>query len=157
MTNRILIQSFHSRFSIYEDGKCLIGMKRVAMIPLIAFDVFVNVSSPFPKFFSQAHTSRSISHRFFCCPSGVSALGTIQISAQCLTIIATWSYQNSRTSGVRTVALRTFIGSCATLASSVLWAFNSFQEQPSLLTDLQKPNASRRLKRRALLALSHAV
>ena len=32
-----------SRFTKMEKGQCIIGMKRVAMIPLISFDALVNV------------------------------------------------------------------------------------------------------------------
>ncbi len=32
-----------SRITIMSDGQCIIGMKRLAMIPLIGFDLLVNV------------------------------------------------------------------------------------------------------------------
>jgi hypothetical protein len=34
----------YSRFTRMENGQCVIGMKKVAMIPLIGFDGLVNVS-----------------------------------------------------------------------------------------------------------------
>lgn len=37
-----------SRFTKMEKGQCIIGMKRVAMIPLISFDALVNVGDPLP-------------------------------------------------------------------------------------------------------------
>ena len=33
-----------SRFARVENGECIIGMQRPAMIPLIVFDLLVNVS-----------------------------------------------------------------------------------------------------------------
>jgi len=33
-----------SRVARVEEGQCVIGMKKLAMIPLIAFDLLVNVS-----------------------------------------------------------------------------------------------------------------
>lgn len=44
VSRRLAILTFsNSRFAYYEDGTCRIGMKRIAMIPLIAFDILVNV------------------------------------------------------------------------------------------------------------------
>ncbi|TVY69013.1 hypothetical protein LSUE1_G006200, partial [Lachnellula suecica] len=42
----VIVLNFLFRFSIYEDGTCRIGMKRIAMIPLIAFDIVVNGCTP---------------------------------------------------------------------------------------------------------------
>ncbi|PMD54651.1 uncharacterized protein K444DRAFT_110101 [Hyaloscypha bicolor E] len=42
----VIALNFYFRFANYENGSCRIGMKRVAMIPLIAFDVLVNLSTP---------------------------------------------------------------------------------------------------------------
>jgi len=33
-----------SRITRVENGQCIIGMKKLAMIPLITFDLLVNVS-----------------------------------------------------------------------------------------------------------------
>jgi len=83
----VIALNFYFRFAIYEGGSCRIGMKRVAMIPLIAFDILVNVY--------------------------LTSLFLIPLRAL-------YSYKNDRNSQARTVALRTFIGSCCTLTSSVV-------------------------------------
>jgi hypothetical protein len=38
---------FYSRIARIDDGVCYIGMKKVAMIPLIGFEVLVNVCGAF--------------------------------------------------------------------------------------------------------------
>ncbi|THV45406.1 hypothetical protein BGAL_0493g00070 [Botrytis galanthina] len=78
---------FRSRFANYENGECRIGMKQVAMIPLIAFDILVNVYLTF----------------LFLVP-----------------LQGLYSYKNNPNSQTRTVAIRTFIGSCCALTSSVV-------------------------------------
>ncbi|KAH8791908.1 hypothetical protein BGZ57DRAFT_872647 [Hyaloscypha finlandica] len=83
----VIALNFIFRFANYENGSCRIGMKRVAMIPLIAFDILVNVY--------------------------LTSLFLIPLRAL-------YSYKNDRNSQVRTIALRTFIGSCCTLTSSVV-------------------------------------
>jgi len=45
LTNINLADSCFTRMT---DGQCIIGMKRVAMIPLISFDTLVNVGSTQP-------------------------------------------------------------------------------------------------------------
>ncbi|KAG9228549.1 hypothetical protein BJ875DRAFT_389149 [Amylocarpus encephaloides] len=75
------------RFATYNDGTCRIGMKRGAMIPLIAFDVTVNVYLTM----------------LFLVP-----------------LRGLYSYKNTQKSQTRSVALRTFLGSCCTLISSVV-------------------------------------
>ncbi|PMD35240.1 hypothetical protein L207DRAFT_516175 [Hyaloscypha variabilis F] len=83
----VIVLNFYFRFAIFDNGACRIGMKRVAMIPLIGFDILVNVY--------------------------LTSLFLIPLRAL-------YSYKNDRNSQARTVALRTFIGSCATLTSSVV-------------------------------------
>ncbi|KAH8684774.1 hypothetical protein BGZ60DRAFT_427121 [Tricladium varicosporioides] len=83
----MLVLNFYFRFAVYENGYCRIGMKKVAMIPLIAFDILVNVY--------------------------LTSLFLIPIRGL-------YSYKNNRSSQVRTVAMRTFLGSLATLVSSVV-------------------------------------
>ncbi|PMD27740.1 hypothetical protein NA56DRAFT_615695 [Hyaloscypha hepaticicola] len=83
----VMALNIYFRFAVYEKGTCLIGMKKVAMIPLIGFDILVNVY--------------------------LTSLFLIPLRAL-------YSYQNDRSSQVRTIALRTFIGSCCTLTSSVV-------------------------------------
>lgn len=39
----VIALNFYFRFADYKDGQCRIGMKKQAMIPLIAFDIVVNV------------------------------------------------------------------------------------------------------------------
>jgi hypothetical protein len=43
MASRILML-VNRRFARVENGECIIGMQRPAMIPLIVFDLVVNVS-----------------------------------------------------------------------------------------------------------------
>ncbi|KUJ12278.1 uncharacterized protein LY89DRAFT_204578 [Mollisia scopiformis] len=83
----VIALNFYFRFAIYENRTCRIGMKRVAMIPLIGFDILVNVY--------------------------LTSLFLIPLRSL-------YSYKNNRNSQARTVALRTFIGSCCTLTSSVV-------------------------------------
>ncbi|KAG4438874.1 hypothetical protein IFR05_005663 [Cadophora sp. M221] len=83
----VIALNFYFRFADYEKDSCRIGMKRVAMIPLIAFDILVNVY--------------------------LTSLFLIPLRSL-------YSYRTSRSSQTRTVALRTFIGSCCTLTSSVV-------------------------------------
>ncbi|KAF3131547.1 hypothetical protein TWF569_011169 [Orbilia oligospora] len=75
------------RFSFFEDGVCRIGMKKVALLPLITFDVVVNVYLT----------------TLFLIPVVKIAQGKAQQSHQAL----------------RSMAIKTFCGSCATLISSV--------------------------------------
>ncbi|KAK4038921.1 hypothetical protein C8A01DRAFT_17010, partial [Parachaetomium inaequale] len=87
----VVVPNFVLRFARVENGECIIGMQRPAMIPLIVFDLLVNIY---------------------------------------LTIIflkplsSLYSYKNfDRAPGSRklkTMAVRTFIGSICTLASSVV-------------------------------------
>ncbi|KAI9054227.1 hypothetical protein LZ554_001395 [Drepanopeziza brunnea f. sp. 'monogermtubi'] len=83
----IIALNFYFRFATYKDGTCLIGIKRLAMIPLIAFDILVNVY--------------------------LTSLFLIPLRSL-------HSYKTDRSSQTRTVALRTFIGSCLTLTSSIV-------------------------------------
>ncbi|KAF4302018.1 hypothetical protein GTA08_BOTSDO10329 [Botryosphaeria dothidea] len=73
------------RFSHVKDGTCIIGMEKKALMPLIIFDVAVNVY--------------------------LTALFIVPLRRL-------YSYKN-KDNNVRTMAFRTFIGSCATLTSSV--------------------------------------
>ncbi|KAE9380242.1 hypothetical protein N431DRAFT_361713 [Stipitochalara longipes BDJ] len=88
----VIALNFYFRFAIYEKGTCRIGMKRVAMIPLIGFDILVNVY--------------------------LTSLFLIPLRGKAPSPL--YSYKNDRNSQARTVALRTFIGSCCTLTSSVV-------------------------------------
>ncbi|KAH7410835.1 hypothetical protein BKA64DRAFT_365179 [Cadophora sp. MPI-SDFR-AT-0126] len=82
----VIALNFYFRFADYEQGSCRIGMKRESMIPLIAFDILVNVYL----------TSLFLIH-----------------------LRSLYSYKTNRSSQTRMVTLRTFVGSCCTLTSSV--------------------------------------
>ncbi|KAF7917169.1 uncharacterized protein EAE98_010274 [Botrytis deweyae] len=83
----VIALNFIFRFANYENGECRIGMKQVAMIPLIAFDILVNVY--------------------------LTSLFLVPLQGL-------YSYKNNPNSQTRTVAIRTFIGSCCALTSSVV-------------------------------------
>jgi len=93
-------------------GVCVIGMKKFAMIPLISFDVVVNVY--LTMLFLVPLRSASV-------PSSVHLLAASPCAP--LTNNRTsglYSYQNNTNLTLRKMALRTFFGSCATLTSSVV-------------------------------------
>lgn len=71
---------------INKTGTCIIGMEKRAMMPLITFDVVVNVYMTI----------------LFIVP-----------------LRQLYSYKNRQNSTLHTMAFRTFVGSCATLTSSV--------------------------------------
>ncbi|KAI6354470.1 hypothetical protein MCOR25_008585 [Pyricularia grisea] len=91
----VVVLNFVFRINRLEDGTCVIGMKKIAMIPLIAFDALVNVYLTF----------------LFLVP-----------------LMRLYSFRNPLskpdmyrpTMKLRTVAMRTFIGACCTLASSIV-------------------------------------
>ncbi|KAJ8062854.1 hypothetical protein OCU04_008108 [Sclerotinia nivalis] len=83
----VIALNFIFRFANYKNGECRIGMKKVAMIPLIAFDILVNVY--------------------------LTSLFLVPLQGL-------YSYRNNPNSQTRTVALRTFVGSCCALTSSVV-------------------------------------
>ncbi|KAF1808596.1 hypothetical protein P152DRAFT_214120 [Eremomyces bilateralis CBS 781.70] len=83
----IIVLNFVFRIAYIDDGgQCIIGMKKAAMIPLITFDVIVNVYLTI----------------LFLIP-----------------LRRLYSYKHDTNHSLRIMALRTFIGSCATLISSV--------------------------------------
>ncbi|KAL2126266.1 hypothetical protein VTI74DRAFT_1297 [Chaetomium olivicolor] len=87
----VVVPNFILRFARVENGECIIGMQRPAMIPLIVFDLLVNVYLTI----------------IFLMP-----------------LSQLYSYKNSGLSPgnrrLRTVAVRTFIGSICTLTSSIV-------------------------------------
>ncbi|KAG9242111.1 hypothetical protein BJ878DRAFT_517192 [Calycina marina] len=84
----VIVLNFYFRFAIYyDDGSCKIGMKKVSMIPLVAFDILINVY--------------------------LTSLFIIPLRNL-------YSYKTNPSSQLRTIVLRTFVGSCATLVSSVV-------------------------------------
>lgn len=83
----VVILNFVWRISyINNGGTCIIGMEKRAMLPLIIFDVAVNVY--------------------------LTALFLVPLRQL-------YSYKSNSNTMLHTMALRTFIGSCATLTSSV--------------------------------------
>lgn len=84
----IVILNFVWRIAyINKGGTCIIGMQKKAMLPLIVFDVVINVY--------------------------LTALFIIPLRRL-------YSYQHNTNKALRIMALRTFVGSCATLTSSVV-------------------------------------
>ncbi|KAI6374675.1 hypothetical protein MCOR25_003138 [Pyricularia grisea] len=100
----IVILNFIFRITDYDRGMCIIGMKQPVIIPLIAFDAVVNVYLtllfliPLLKLYSVKLT--------FAKPL------TLQLNSLSMPNTA----PNIR---LQKLAMRTFIGSCCTLASSV--------------------------------------
>ncbi|KAK0642392.1 hypothetical protein DIS24_g9077 [Lasiodiplodia hormozganensis] len=83
----VVILNFVWRIAyINKTGTCIIGMEKRAMMPLITFDVVVNVYMTI----------------LFIVP-----------------LRQLYSYKNRQNSTLHTMAFRTFVGSCATLTSSV--------------------------------------
>ncbi|ORY00878.1 hypothetical protein BCR34DRAFT_494304 [Clohesyomyces aquaticus] len=83
----VIVMNFVFRIAYINDkGVCIIGMQKISMIPLISFDVLINVYMTL----------------LFLIP-----------------LRKLYSYQNSKNTSLHKVALRTFLGSCATLISSV--------------------------------------
>ncbi|KAI9742615.1 MAG: hypothetical protein M1818_003756 [Claussenomyces sp. TS43310] len=83
----IIILNFIWRIATLRGGVCIIGMRRKAMVPLVIFDVLVNIY--------------------------MTALFIIPLRRL-------YAYQNNPNSGLRTITFRTFVGSLATLTSSVV-------------------------------------
>ncbi|KAI4781964.1 hypothetical protein E4T52_03101 [Aureobasidium sp. EXF-3400] len=84
----LVILNFVFRIAyINEKGVCVIGMKRRALVPLITFDVLLNV-----------YRTSLFLHPLRKC----------------------YSFKQGKNSLMRTLVLRTFVGSCATLIMSVV-------------------------------------
>ncbi|KAG9668621.1 hypothetical protein KCU95_g15988, partial [Aureobasidium melanogenum] len=84
----LVILNFVFRIAyINEKGVCVIGMKRRALVPLITFDVVLNV-----------YLTSLFLHPLRQC----------------------YSFKQGKNSLMRTLVLRTFVGSCATLLMSVV-------------------------------------
>lgn len=97
-----------SRITRMENGQCIIGMKSVAMIPLISFDAVVNVYLTI----------------MFLIPLKSISPFTFLGSVSHLTVTDLYSFKNMpRTQAnirLRTVAFRTFVGALCTLLSSIV-------------------------------------
>ncbi|KAH0354592.1 hypothetical protein KCU81_g1099, partial [Aureobasidium melanogenum] len=84
----LVILNFVFRIAyINEKGVCVIGMKRRALVPLITFDIVLNV-----------YLTSLFLHPLRQC----------------------YSFKQGKKSAMRTLVLRTFVGSCATLLMSVV-------------------------------------
>ncbi|KAH8879276.1 hypothetical protein GQ53DRAFT_618418, partial [Thozetella sp. PMI_491] len=85
------VVNFVFRIAKRENGQCIIGMQRFAMIPLIGFDLLVNVY--------------------------LTSLFLIPLSS----IYTFKNFQNTPANArLKVMALKTFIGSCCTLISSIV-------------------------------------
>ncbi|KAK0740207.1 hypothetical protein B0T18DRAFT_332255, partial [Schizothecium vesticola] len=87
----VVVLNFIYRFTRVENGQCIIGMKKVAMIPLITFDLLVNIY---------------LTILFLIPLSSLYSFRNMQ--------------QTKGNRRLRTVAARTFIGSICTLISSIV-------------------------------------
>ena len=98
-------------------------MERIAMVPLLSFEVLVNVSvltSSIPITHSNDKLQVYLTSLFLI-PLRRVYLRYLLYATNANHIIALelYSYRHNTNTTLRTVALRTFIGSCATLTSSV--------------------------------------
>ncbi|RGP78962.1 hypothetical protein FLONG3_2868 [Fusarium longipes] len=91
----VAVMNFYYRFARLIDGTCYIGMERISMIPLIAFDFIINIYLTI----------------LFLLP--LTNLYSFKKKPQA-------NSNNSANNRLRTVAWRTFIGACCTLTSSVV-------------------------------------
>ncbi|RFN42600.1 hypothetical protein FIE12Z_12763 [Fusarium flagelliforme] len=87
----VAVMNFYYRFARLENGECYIGMERISMIPLVAFDFVINIYLTI-LFLLPLTNSYSYKNQ---------------------------SEGNGR-SRLRSVAFRTFVGACCTLTSSVV-------------------------------------
>ncbi|TLS27631.1 hypothetical protein PpBr36_04337 [Pyricularia pennisetigena] len=100
----IVILNFIFRITDYDSGMCVIGMKQPVMIPLIAFDAFVNIYLTL----------------LFLVP--LLKLYSVKLTFARPMTVHTHSVSMPRTAPnirLQRLAMRTFIGSCCTLVSSV--------------------------------------
>jgi hypothetical protein len=119
-----------SRITRLEDGQCIIGMRKIAMIPLITFDILVNVRGLFPFQIGLSNLTSFLldilDHPFFD-PTTKSVVPLIptysnnQTDDPGLDLYGFRNVQrNASTERLRTVAMRTFIGALSTTVSSVV-------------------------------------
>lgn len=104
-TTLVILNSIFRIARIDQNGVCIIGMQRIAMIPLIIFEVLVNVSS---KALAQQR---------------IHPANAIQVYLTLLFIIplrALHSYKTNANPALTRMAQRSFWGSCATLTTSVI-------------------------------------
>ncbi|KAI6350911.1 hypothetical protein MCOR25_010294 [Pyricularia grisea] len=92
----IIIMNFVFRVNFYDEGICVIGQTRFALIPLIVFDVFINIYLTI----------------LFLIPLLIRRPYTLVLHSAKMEYTA----PNLR---LRRLVFRTFVGTCCTLASSV--------------------------------------
>jgi hypothetical protein len=107
---------------IDKEGVCIIGMEKKAMMPLIIFEVIVNVHPPNPT----TSTTHSPSSQVYLTLLFILPLRSISHPARSpgknpnLTFSpGLYSYKNNANPKLNRMAFRSFIGSCATLTTSV--------------------------------------
>jgi hypothetical protein len=95
-----------------ENGMCIIGMKSVAMIPLISFDAVVNIYLTI--LFLIPLKSKPLCER-------TGANGNRQLTCDTIDLYSFKNMQNTPANlRLRSVAFRTFLGAVATLISSIV-------------------------------------
>lgn len=103
-----------SRYAKLENGQCVIGMEHIAMIPLISFDTVVNVYLTILFLIPL----KSITPQTWNGDTGISWLTSLA---------DLHTFKNSQKTPanirLRTVAVRTFIGSVSTLVSSIVYVY----------------------------------
>ncbi|KAL5878633.1 hypothetical protein ACKVWH_007799 [Pyricularia oryzae] len=100
----IIIMNFIFRVNFYDDGTCVIGQTRFVLIPLIAFDVFINIYLTI----------------LFLIP--LLKLYSVHLKVRRPYTLVLHSAKMAYTTPnlrLRRLAFRTFVGTCCTLASSV--------------------------------------
>ena len=103
-----VIMNFIFRITYINDsGICIIGMQKIAMLPLIIFEVIVNVRIPFSAASSFRHTK----------------LIQLQVYLTALFVIPIrdlYSYKRNANPTLHRIAKRSLVGSLATLTTSVI-------------------------------------
>jgi hypothetical protein len=103
-----VIMNFVFRITYINDsGVCIIGMQKIAMLPLITFEVIVNVRIPFSAASSFRHTKLNQPQVY------LTALFVIPIRDL-------YSYKHNANPTLHRMAKRSLVGSLATLTTSVI-------------------------------------
>ncbi|RYC61829.1 hypothetical protein CHU98_g4370 [Xylaria longipes] len=97
----IVVLNFVFRIARLDNGECVVGMQKIAMIPLIGFDTLINVGA-----------------RTFCAVVST-ADGNRPTSLFCSLFRSASFYNTPAKSQLRHMAIRSFIGALCTLASSI--------------------------------------
>lgn len=106
---------------IDEKGVCIIGMQKKAMMPLIIFEVIVNVRPPNPTTSASHSPSAQVYLTLlFILPLRSTSPHSLPPSTSHLTPQTDlYSYKHNANPKLHRMAFRSFIGSCATLTTSV--------------------------------------